>query len=79
MNVNGHVAIPDDVRDALGLCPGDIVSFERTEAGFRLVKGQEPASDTIEDRLSRARALSAPLPLGMSTDEYMAWIREPLE
>ncbi|WP_310098441.1 AbrB/MazE/SpoVT family DNA-binding domain-containing protein [Sphingomonas sp. BE138] len=79
MNLNGHVAIPDDVRQALGLHPGDIVSFERSDAGVRLVKGEEPAAQTFEDRLARARALSAPLPLGMSTDEYMAWIREPLE
>lgn len=79
MTVNGHVIIPDDVRDALGLHPGDIVAFERSDAGVRLVKGKEPAAQTFEDRLARARALSAPLPLGMTTDEYMSWIREPLE
>ncbi|MEH3036932.1 MAG: AbrB/MazE/SpoVT family DNA-binding domain-containing protein [Sphingomonas adhaesiva] len=79
MTVNGHVIIPDDVRDALGLHPGDLVSFERSGGTVRLVKGQEPAAQTFEDRLARARALSAPLPLGMTTDEYMSWIREPLE
>ncbi len=79
MTVNGHVVIPDDVRDALGLHPGDLVSFERSADGVRLVKGREAAPLTFEDKLARARALSAPLPLGMTTDEYMSWIREPLE
>ena len=79
MTVNGRVVIPDDVREALGLHPGDLVSFERLDGGVRLVKGEEPALLTFEDRIARARALAAPLPLGMTTDEYMSWIREPLE
>ena len=78
MTLNGQVTIPDDVRDALGLRPGDLVGFEAASGSFRVVKGVEPTSPSIGDRLARARALSNPLPLGMTTDEYMSWIREPL-
>ena len=75
MTVNGQVTIPDDVRAALGLRPGDVVAFEHAGGAIRLVRGQEAAAPSFDERLERARALSAPLPLGMTTDEYMSWIR----
>jgi len=78
MTQEGQVTIPDDVRATLGLRPGDLVTFERSDAGIRLAKGAEADRPSFDDRLARARALAAPLPLGMSTDEYMALVREPL-
>ncbi len=78
MTRQGHVTIPDDVRERLGLRPGDLVTFEQADGSVRVVKGTEADVPSIEDRLERARALASPLPLGMSTDEYMMWIREPL-
>lgn len=78
MSNEGLVAIPDDVRERLGLRPGDLVAFEQLDGTIRVVKGEEAERPSFEDKLERARALAAPLPLGMTTDEYMSRIREPL-
>ena len=78
MTVKGQVTIPKDVRMALGLRPGDLVSFEKRDGAVLVQKGAEAAAVSFEDRLERARALAKPLSLGMTTDTYMALIREPL-
>lgn len=78
LTIKGQVTIPKDVRDMLGLQAGDLVKFVEEEGGVTVRKGEEPKSLTFNDRIERARALANPLPLGMSTDEYMALIREPL-
>lgn len=78
MTVEGRVTIPDDVRGTLGLRPGDLVTFEHADGVIRILKGIEAEQPSFEDRIARARALASPLPLGMSTDDYMSWIREPL-
>ncbi|WP_445193264.1 AbrB/MazE/SpoVT family DNA-binding domain-containing protein [Sphingomonas sp. Tas61C01] len=74
----GLVAIPDDVREKLGLRPGDLVAFEQIDGTIHVVKGAEVEQPSFDDRLQRARALAVPFPLGMTTDEYMSMIREPL-
>jgi bifunctional DNA-binding transcriptional regulator/antitoxin component of YhaV-PrlF toxin-antitoxin module len=78
MRADGQVVVPEDVREALGLNAGDLVSFAAVDGVVRVTKGREAPQPSFEDRLARARALAAPLPLGMTTDEYMSWIREPL-
>ncbi|WP_353204433.1 AbrB/MazE/SpoVT family DNA-binding domain-containing protein [Sphingomonas sp.] len=78
MTVEGLVTIPSDVRDTLDLRPGDLVAFEQIDGSIRMLKGIEAERPSFDDRLARARALANPLPLGMTTDEYMSWIREPV-
>jgi AbrB family looped-hinge helix DNA binding protein len=84
LTVKGQVTIPKDVRDALGLKPGEPVAFERDGDRVVVRKGDTPpAKETaslteFKQRLERARARYRPLPLGMTTDEYMALIREPV-
>lgn len=78
ITVKGQVTIPKDVRDALGLKPGDLVAFEEADGTVTVRKGHEAEPASFDDRLERARALANPLPLGMTADEYMALIREPL-
>jgi AbrB family looped-hinge helix DNA binding protein len=71
VTTKGQVTIPKEIRDALGIEPGDEVTFERTESGYRLRK-QEPTTaegtdpfdkyrgsadsdDTMPDRMRRLR------------------------
>jgi antitoxin PrlF len=75
-----QVTAPKDVRAFLGVKPGDIVRFESDAQGrVALSKGEE--QEAPEARRDRMRAaLSAlrgkyPNPDGMSTDEYMVWLR----
>jgi antitoxin PrlF len=77
-----QVTIPKDVREELGVKPGDMLRFDRGPDGrFTIAKGDEPASETPEQRRARLReALEAisgkyPNPDGMTTDEYMKWLR----
>lgn len=83
MTVKGQVTIPKDVRDALGLRPGEPVAFERDGDRVYLRRGQRTDEGDLDarvaafrERLAKARAAARPLPLGMTTDEYMAMIRE---
>lgn len=81
----GQVTIPKDVRDALGLKAGEPVAFEQNESGEFVLRKAE-IDPTERDRRFRealaaireARRLYPLEPLGMSTDEYMALIREPV-
>lgn len=78
LTIKGQVTIPKDVRDALGLRPGDLVAFTSEGGSVTVSKAEEPEPLSFKERIERARALAKPLPLGMTTDEYMALIREPL-
>lgn len=78
ITVKGQVTIPKDVRDALGLKPGDLVTFEEANGAVTVRKGRAPEPEGFTARLERARKLYPPLPLEMSTDEYMALVREPV-
>jgi AbrB family looped-hinge helix DNA binding protein len=45
VTTKGQVTIPKDVREALGIEPGDEVEFERTESGCEIRKEEPTASD----------------------------------
>ena len=76
-----QVTIPKDVRLALGVQPGDLVKFDRDAEGkVTIAKGDEPATETVEQRQARIRAAlesaRGSIDLGgMNTDEYMRWLR----
>ncbi len=79
LTIKGQVTIPKDVRDALGLKPGAPVAFERDGDRVYLRKGDErDPGEEFDERLRRAHELFPPLPMDMTTDEYMAMYREPL-
>lgn len=45
VTTKGQVTIPKDVREALGIEPGDEVAFERTESGYEIRKEAPTAVD----------------------------------
>ena len=83
LTIKGQVTIPKDVRTLLGLQPGDTVAFEQDGDRISVRKAEAPveAKETPEQFRARLHALLEqfpPLPATMSTDAYMAMIREPL-
>lgn len=62
----GQVTIPKDVRDELGIRPGDEVEFVRTESGYRIEKeadenpfekwrGAANTDRSVEERMAELR------------------------
>lgn len=88
MTVKGQVTVPKAMRDKLGLKPGSAVKFEENGAGevvVRAADGDEAERLRLEGeaRVARfdaaiAEAQRNPLDLGMTVDEFMATLREPL-
>ena len=85
LTIKGQVTIPKDVRELLGLKPGEPVAFDRNSAGEVVIrKGQVSAEERarrraeMRARLDHVAAKYAHLRTGRTADEYMAELREPL-
>jgi len=64
ITTKGQVTIPKDVREALGIEPGDEIVFEKVEAGYRIQK-QEPTTAEGDDPFEKYRGSA-------DSDETMA-------
>ncbi|MDG4883614.1 AbrB/MazE/SpoVT family DNA-binding domain-containing protein [Mesorhizobium sp. WSM4884] len=82
VTTKGQVTIPKQIRDHLGIGPGSEVEFVATDDGAWLVAvnenlSEEEASRKFREVLDR---MEGTLDLGgMTTDEYMEWLRGPRE
>lgn len=82
LTIKGQVTIPKDVRDFLALRAGEPVAFEKEGGRVFVRKGDELSKDVdarradMCERIRRARRHA--LPMDMTTDEYMAELREPV-
>ena len=78
----GQVTIPKHIRDRLGIKPGSEVEFVETDAGAALVRvdsgrTRDELAETLRRRID---GMAGTLDLGgMTTDEYMEWLRGPRE
>ena len=83
MTVKGQVTIPRDLRRWAGIEPGRPVEVSAGPDGIIQIRAARPEL-SIEERVARMDATIAwlatlgPNPDGMTTDEYMATIREPV-
>ena len=73
----GQVTIPKEIRDHLGIKPGSEVSFIAANDGALLVKADGSADDVHRRKFGEwANRVEGTLDLGgMSTDDYMIWLR----
>ena len=54
VTTKGQVTIPKEIRETLGIEPGDEVAFERTESGYELRK-KEPTTAAGNDPFEKYR------------------------
>ena len=64
----GQVTIPQDVRKRLGISPGQVLDFEARDG--LLVARKVQVRDGIDEAYGS-------LDVGMSSDEFMEWVRGP--
>jgi AbrB family looped-hinge helix DNA binding protein len=69
MTSKGQVTIPKRMRDALGLQPGSEIEFVPNGSGDIVIRTK------TEPDLSRFEPLIGTLKLGMTTDEFMLFLR----
>lgn len=69
MTSKGQVTIPKRMRDALGLQPGSEVEFVPNGSGDIVIRTRK------EPDRSRFEPLVGTLKLGMTTDEFMLFLR----
>jgi len=83
MTSKGQVTVPKDIRDALGLAPGQAVEFELdAEGNARILRSDDRTSIEKKkaDWLNRLNEVRAEFKLqdpfdGMDGLEYQRWIR----
>jgi AbrB family looped-hinge helix DNA binding protein len=87
MTVKGQVTVPKAMRDKLGLRPGAAVVFRENATGEVVIAPAENEADRRQrEATARVAALRAamahirkdPIDFGMTSDEFMATLREPL-
>ncbi len=83
MTVKGQVTIPKAVRERAGIKPGgrvEVVSGENGQVHIRPVASDDPVD--LERRRREIRRVlaevSGTVDLGMSVDDYMATLRDPV-
>jgi len=54
VTTKGQVTIPKEVREALGIRPGDEVSFDETEEGY-VIRKEAPTTEAGEDPFEKYR------------------------
>jgi AbrB family looped-hinge helix DNA binding protein len=73
----GQVTIPKDIRERLGISAGSDVDFVVADEGVMLVKVAD-VKDAFQNFDDWAKSIEGTLNLdGMTTDEYMEWLRGP--
>jgi AbrB family looped-hinge helix DNA binding protein len=73
----GQVTIPKHIRDRLNIGPGSEVAFVADDNVVQLIK-ITGGKDEIVDFDAWLKSVEGTLDLGgMSTDEYMDWLRGP--
>lgn len=79
LTVKGQVTIPKDVRDALGLKPGEPVEFDWNDRGEAVIRAGRRSDADLGMRLARIRAeieaVAGRYATGRSTDEIMKELR----
>jgi AbrB family looped-hinge helix DNA binding protein len=74
----GQVTIPKDIRDRLGIVAGSEVDFVADPAGARLVVVANNQPSEAIDFEAWLRSVAGTFDTGgMTTDEYMEWLRGP--
>jgi len=73
MTSKGQVTIPKRMRDQFDLKPGSEIEFGVSREGELLVRAK--AKDTLKKSEGRFDALIGTLDLGMTTDEFMRFLR----
>ena len=72
----GQVTIPKDIRDQLNIGPGSEVEFVTHEDKVFLVKAEQ--QDQFRDFREWADSVAGTFDtMGMTTDQYMEWLRGP--
>ncbi|OHV90042.1 AbrB/MazE/SpoVT family DNA-binding domain-containing protein [Mesorhizobium sp. ORS 3428] len=82
VTTKGQVTIPKQIRDHLGIGPGSEVEFVATDEGARIIAVNKNLSEEEVSRKFREvlDKMEGTLDLGgMTTDEYMEWLRGPRE
>jgi AbrB family looped-hinge helix DNA binding protein len=70
----GQVTIPKDIRDRLDIGPGSEVDFHVSDGGVMLVKSTRKGE--FKDFQEWAKSVEGTFDtMGMTTDEYMEWLR----
>jgi AbrB family looped-hinge helix DNA binding protein len=54
VTIKGQVTIPKEVREELGIEPGDEITFEAVNSGYRIRK-KEPTTEAGEDPFEKYR------------------------
>jgi AbrB family looped-hinge helix DNA binding protein len=60
LSAKGQVVIPKDVRDALGLKPGQVLDVVRTQNGVLLTPAHRKSGRTTDEIFARIREIAPP-------------------